>query len=127
MGRALSADLRKRVIVAIAGGLSTREAGRRFDIGESTAGAWYRVFQQTGSCAPRKQGQPSGSKLDAHEAFILGLVAQNKDVTLLEIAQQLLAEHGVQTCQHTVWMFFKKRNITYKKRQRTLKSRIAMM
>jgi transposase len=71
MGRALSGDLRKRVIVAIEGGLSTRAAARRFSIGIATAGAWYRSYRRTGSVHPRKQGQPSGSKLDAHEAFIL--------------------------------------------------------
>jgi transposase len=55
MGRALSLDLRKRVIVAIEGGLSTRAAARRFSIGIATAGAWYRSYRQTGSVHPRKQ------------------------------------------------------------------------
>ncbi len=42
MARAYSSDLRKRVIEAIRDGLSTREAARRFAIGISTAGSWYR-------------------------------------------------------------------------------------
>ena len=32
----------------------------------------------------RKQGHPKGSKLDEHEAFLLGLVAANDDVTLAD-------------------------------------------
>ena len=127
MGRALSGDLRKRVIGAIDGGLSTRAAARRFAVGESTAGAWHRSFQRTGSCQPRKQGQPSRSKLDAHEGFILGLVAENKDITLAEVAERLLAEHGMRASLNTVWTFFRKRNMTYKKRQRMPTNRTGTM
>lgn len=127
MGRALRGDLRKRVIVAIEGGLSTRAAARRFSIGIATAGAWYRSYRRTGSVHPRKQGQPSGSKLDAHEAFILKLVAEQKDITLAEIAGQLQEGRGVQACIGTIWKFFDKRGMTYKKRQRMLQSKIAPM
>jgi transposase len=49
MGRALSEDLRGRVIGAIEDGLSTRAAARRFSIGIATAGAWYRRYRRTGS------------------------------------------------------------------------------
>ena len=127
MGRALSADLRKRVIGAIEGGLSTRAAAKRFSIGIATAGHWYRRYRRTGSFAAHKQGQPSRSKLDAHEAFILGLVAKDKDITLMQIGERLLEERGVKACVGTVWKFFDKRDITYKKRQRTLLSKSAPM
>ena len=56
MARAYSEDLRRRVMVAIAGGLSTRAAARRFEIGESTAGAWHRLWRASGDCRARKQG-----------------------------------------------------------------------
>ncbi|EAU41942.1 hypothetical protein FP2506_15954 [Fulvimarina pelagi HTCC2506] len=39
MARPYGVDLRKRVVEAIEGALSTRTAGRRFAIGESTAWA----------------------------------------------------------------------------------------
>lgn len=42
MARAYSVDLRQRVIDAIEGGLSTREAARQFAIGIATAGSWHR-------------------------------------------------------------------------------------
>ncbi len=37
---------------------------------------WHRRWRETGSIEPDRQGQTPGSKLDAHEAFILALVAQ---------------------------------------------------
>lgn len=127
MGRALSADLRKRVIGAIEGGFSTRAAARRFSIGIATAGAWYRTYRRSGDFQAKKQGQPSRSKLDAHEAFIFGLVAKDKDITLVEIAERLQEEQGIKACVGTIWKFFDKRAITYKKRRRTLRSRSAPM
>ena len=74
MARSYSEDLRVRVIAAVRGGLSTRKAATRFGIGISTVGAWCRRYRATGETAARKQGQPGGSKLDAHEGFILGII-----------------------------------------------------
>lgn len=119
MARALGLDLRERVIAAIEGGLSTRAAARRFSIGISTAGSWYRRWRSTGDLRPGRQGQPSRSKLDAHESFILELVSSDKDIALHEIAERLAAERGVRVVPSTVWHFLAKRGITYKKRRRT--------
>ena len=74
MSRSYSTDLRVRVIRSISGGLSRRRAAARCGVGVSTAVKWYRRYRETGEVAARKQGQPGGSKLDAHEAFILALV-----------------------------------------------------
>lgn len=120
MARAYSVDLRKRVVEAIDGGLSTREAARRFSIGISTSGAWYRAWRLSGRLEPGRQGKPKISKLDAHEAFILALVdTDDRDVTLAEIAERLEAERGVKASLATVHAFFAKRGITYKKSRRT--------
>ncbi len=103
---------------AISEGLSTREAARRFKVGISTSGRWYRRYRETGETVARKQGQPSRSKLDAHEGFILGLIEATPDITLTEIGERLSQECGVRAVPSTVWMFLDKRGITYKKRQR---------
>ena len=128
MARAYSVDLRKRVVEAIEVGLSTREAARRFAIGVSTAGAWYRAWRDSGTLEPGRQGHPKVSKLDPHEAFILSLVdTEDRDITLAEIADRLAADRGVRTCAASVHGFFKKRGITVKKRQRTRRSSSARM
>ncbi|AOF92214.1 transposase family protein (plasmid) [Sinorhizobium sp. RAC02] len=119
MTRSLSGDLRGRVIAAIEEGVSTREAARRFRVGIATAGAWYRRYRETGETEARKQGQPSRSKLDAREAFILGLIDAAPDMTLAEIGERLAAERGVQAAPSTVWLFLDRRGITFKKRRRT--------
>lgn len=118
MARAYGLDLRRRVIGAIDEGMSTRAAARRFSIGIARAGSWYRHWRSTGDLRPGRQGHPKRSKLDAHEAFILDLVADNKDIALQEIAERLAEERGLRVAPSTVWHFFAKRGITYKKRRR---------
>jgi transposase len=117
MARAYSLDLRQRVVMAIEEGLSSREAARRFAIGIATAGAWHRLWRRTGDVQPGRQGKPKGSKLDAHEEFVLGLVESQKDISLEEIAARLREDCGVLVCPATIWYFLDKRSITFKKRQ----------
>jgi transposase len=123
MGRAYGIDLRARVVEAIEIGLSHRQAAGRFCVAVSTAGNWHRLWRRTGSTRPGKQGHPVGSKLDAYEAEILAMVEENKDIALYEIAERLAGQHGVRAAPSTVWHFFQKRSITFKKRPRTPPSR----
>ena len=115
MGHCYGNDLRRRVVEAITGRLSARGAAARFRVAPATAIHWHRRWRETGSIEPDRQGQPPGSKLDAHEAFILALVAQTKAMTLAEIGEKLAASHGVRVCPSTVWHFFAKRGLTHKK------------
>jgi transposase len=127
MARAYSSDLRVRVIEAIDGGLSTRQAAVLFSVGIATAGAWHRFWRKTGEAKPLRQGNPGGSKLDAHADLILGLIAAEKDITLNEIAERLLEEHGVTVRPSTIWYFLDRRGMTFKKRRRMRPSRSARM
>ena len=103
MSRSYSEDLRVRVIAAVHGGLSTRQAAARFGIGVSTVGTWYRRYRATGETTARKRGQPGGSKLDAHEAFILALIEGRADISLAEIADRLAERRQVSVCPATIW------------------------
>ena len=125
MPRSYSTDLRVRVIEAISDGLSRRRAAARFGVGVSTAIKWYRRYRATGEIAARKQGQPGGSKLDAHEAFILALVAVRPDISLAEIAACLAEKQAVSACPATVWYFLERRGISFKKNRARRRARAA--
>jgi len=127
MGWAYGIDLRQRVVDAIEGGLSHRDAAERFSVAVSTAGNWHRLWRATGSARPGKQGQPGGSKLDAYEGSILAMVEAAPDIALHEIAERLAHEHGVRVVPSTVWLFFEKRGITFKKRRRMPRNSSAQM
>jgi transposase len=125
MSRSYSTDLRVRVIKSISGGLTRRKAAARFGVGVSTAVKWYQRYRDTGEIAARKQGQPGGSKLDAHEAFILALVRERADISLAEIAARLAEKRAVSACPATVWYFFERRGISFKKNRARRRTRAA--
>lgn len=63
----------------------------------------------------RKQGQPSCSKLDPHEAFILDFIEAVSVIKLVEIGERLAAERGVLAAASIIWLFLDRRGITFKK------------
>ena len=117
MTRPLSSDLRRRVVTAVVdGGMSRRGAAKRFGIAPSTAIKWVSAWRRTGSYRPRAQGGDRRSRrIEAQAAVVLALVDETPDMTLAEIATHLEDEHGVRVSQSTVWRFFHRRGITFKK------------
>ena len=94
MIRAFSDDLRSRVLAASRGGMSARSAAARFGIGISTAIAWI-ASALAGRLTPGKQGRRGGSRLDAHEDFIVGMIEEAEDITLNEMVLRLHDERAV--------------------------------
>ena len=90
MARALSLDLRERVVEAIAKGLSCRQAAARFGVSASSAIRWAARIRSGGALAPMNQGGDRRSqRIEAEAAFILGAVAEQPDITLAELKGQL--------------------------------------
>ena len=127
MSRAYSADLRGRVIDAVASGGSARGAAARFGVGIATAVRWVRRWRETGERTARRQGHPGYSKLDAHEAFLLELIEEEVDITLAEMRRRLAGERGVAAGIGTLWRFFDRHGITVKKRAAMRANRSARM
>ena len=124
MGRALSGDLRSRVLKASAEGMSARRAAARFGVGVSSAIRWI-ARAKTGERTPRRQGRRSASSLDAHEAFIVGMIEERQDITLNEMVARLLAEQSVKISRSALSAWLRGRGWTYKKRPHMHWSRIA--
>ncbi len=115
MSRAYSADLRERVLDAVADGASARAAAARFGIGVATAVRWVRRWRDTGSRIAYRQGHPTRSPLDAHEVFLIALVEAAPDITLDEMRGRLSNERSVSVARSTVWRFFSRRGWSLKK------------
>ena len=109
MGKPYSMDLRERVVAAIEGGESTRQAAARFSIGIATAGAWARLKRATGEVRPAKQGKPKACD------FILSALAEAPDTTLDEMVERLREERGVTVVRTAVWKFLDRHGQTHKK------------
>ena len=125
MARALSVDLRRRVVGAIEGGLSCRAAAERFGASSSSAIRWRAQEQGEGDVTPKRQGGDRHShRIEAHAELILSALAAKSDVTLAELRDGL-KERGVAVAIGTLWRFFKRRRTARKKRRRTPQSSAA--
>ncbi|MFZ6765225.1 IS630 family transposase [Pseudoroseomonas sp. WGS1072] len=116
MSKALSVDLRERVVAAMAAGASCRAAAARFGVSASSAIRWRALSREAGSVAPGPLGgDRRSSHIEAHAALILALVERKSDIALTEIRAEL-ARAGVAAGITTIWRFFQRRQITRKKR-----------
>lgn len=79
MAKALSDDLRGRVLKASADGLSARQAAARLGVRISTAIRWI-ARARLGETTARVQGRRRLSRLDAHDAFIVRLIEERRDI-----------------------------------------------
>lgn len=125
MARAYGNDLRERVLDAADTGASARSVAARFGVGVATAIVWIRRARETGERTARRQGHPRGSRLDAHEAFIVAMIEADKDITLNEMVARLNDELSVVISRSGLSVWLRRRGWTYKKSPRMHWSRIA--
>jgi transposase len=125
MAKPLSMDLRERVLAAIAGGLSGRQAGERFGVSPSSVSRWRRREREQGDARPKALGGDRKSqRIDAHKATILSVLEETPDLTIEELRRSL-SEKGLGFGFGTIRRFFERHKITRKKRPPMPRSRIA--
>jgi transposase len=114
MARALSEDLRSRVLKASDEGMSARQAAARFGVGISSAIRWI-ARAKIGERSPRPQGWRRASSLDAHEAFIVGMIEERKAITLNEMVERLAAGRSLLISRSALSDWLRGHRWTFKK------------
>src|SRR3954463_7034317 len=128
MPKALSFDLRSRVLAAIDEGLSCRQAATRFGVSASSAIRWQGMRRGGvggggGDPRPKPQGGDRLSRrTEAHAELIHAALAEVPDITLPELKARL-AEKAAQVSVSALWRFCRRHQITRKKRPRMPPSR----
>lgn len=123
MSKALSLDLRERVLAAIEEGMSGRQAAIRFAVSPSSVSRWRGLVREKGSAEPGPLGGDRRSQhIEAHADVILTLLDEVPDQTLEELRAKL-AEKMITIGYGGLWRFLDRRGITLKKRLRTPASR----
>lgn len=127
MPKVLSHDLRQRVVRAIDGGLSCRQAAARFAVAPSTAIRWHEEWRRTGSCRAKPQGGDRWSHVtEVHAERILVILETTGDITLSELKAKL-GESGDTVSISALSRFFRRHGLTRKKRPATRPNRIGPM
>ena len=115
MAKGYSKDLRERAVAIVEDGESAREAARLLNIGAATAIRWINRWTSTGTVEAKPGTGHSKSPLKAHERWLLDLVAKEPDLTLEEIRARLRREKKLKVAASSVWRFFDRQEITFKK------------
>lgn len=122
MARGYSDDLRVRVIRFVEAGAAARAAGRQIAVGESTAVKWVARWRETGSASAKPGTGHSRSPLKLHAAWLLDLVKVEPDLTLEEIQERLVEVRGLKAGIGSVWRFFDRHGISFKKNRSRLRT-----
>ena len=120
MAKGYSKDLRVRAISIVEVGESEREAAHLLNVGASTAIRWIERWTTTGGCRCQARHRPQ------HRQWLLDLVAAEPDLTLEEIRARLRSEKKLKAGTTSIWRFYDRHAITFKKLC-TPPSRIALM
>jgi transposase len=115
MAKGYSADLRARVVGLVESGESRREAARLLDLAASTTIRWIDRWETTGSIAAKPGTGHCRSPLEQYEQWLLDLVAAEPDLTLDEIGARLASTKRLKVGRTSIWRFFERHNITFKK------------
>jgi transposase len=113
MPKPYSMDLRERVIASVAAGASRRETAELYGLSPSVVVIWVQRWEATGSIAARPSGG-SVSPLEDHAEYLLGLVAEQPDLTLEEIVAAM-AKAKIAGSRTAVWRFYERHGVTFKK------------
>jgi len=114
MTRPLSNDLRERVVSAVLGGASSRQAATRFDVAVSSVVKLMQRYRATGSVTPGKMGGHRKRVLMPHRDFIQERLKQTPHLTLHALKAELAAR-GVRVSHNAVWMFLRREGLRFKK------------
>jgi|SaaInlStandDraft_5_1057022.scaffolds.fasta_scaffold340604_1 transposase len=125
MGKAYSGDLRQRIVEAVDGGMSWRQAAKIYQVSVSSAIRYVQRWRDTGSVEQSRMGPPGGSRLGAHGSWLIKLIETEPDITLSEISVQSLSEHQIKASVGNLWNFYNRNGFSFKKNRACRRTRTA--
>jgi transposase len=125
MTKSYSLDLRRRVARFVEAGHSCHEAARHFEVSVAFVVRLMAAYRATGSLAAKPEGGWRYSKLDPHREFLIRRVSEKSDITMPQLAAELLAL-GTKVTPASISHWFRRQGYRFKKnaagqRTRTLR------
>lgn len=117
MAAPLSQDLRQRLVQAVAGGSSARQAAARFAVSPTAVHRLMRRVRGSGSTQPAKIGGYRKPLLTGHEELLRALVAGRKGITLAKIQAELVRRGIEPGSLTTIWSTLRRLGLSHKKRR----------
>ena len=102
-------------------GLSSRasthtEAARRLCVSIKFVNDMVRLKRETGSLAPKRQGNPGRGKLTGVTGWVERRITAQPDLTIDELTAELAADHGLAVHRSSVGRLLHRLGLSHKKR-----------
>src|SRR3954453_16400964 len=120
----LSQDLRERIVQAVGGGSTIRQAARRFAVSASAAIKRMQRVRQTGSAAPAQIGGYRRPLLEKHADELRAIVSSKAGITIKELRDALHARGLVVKALSPIADMLHRLDLSHKKRACERPSRI---
>ena len=114
MGAPYSLDLRERVVVAVAAGMSRQAVAERFQISLLSTNRWVQRAAATGSAAALPMGGKKPFSLAEQADRINTRIAAKSDITGRELLAELHERH-VEVSDFAVWHFLDHACLSFRK------------
>ena len=112
-----SLDLRQKIVSTYeAGNTSIRKVAKQFQVATKTVQTLLKQYRETGELNHKPLGSPIKSPLEVHREKILEIVSEHPDWTLWQYCEEVAEQTGVSVTTGSMCRFFKRHNITVKKR-----------
>ena len=116
MGRPHPIELRSRVVDRVEEGHSHRSTAEHFRVSVRFVNDMVKLKRETGSLAPKRQGNPGRGKLSGVQPWVRAYVLQEKDLTLDQLVVALRSHQGIEVVPSSVCRLLQRLDLTYKKR-----------
>jgi len=116
MGKPHPVELRERAVSLVDQGNTHTEAARRLCVSIKFVNDMVRLKRETGSLAPKRQGNPGRGKLTGVTDWVHNRITAQPDLTLDELTAELAAEHGVKVHRSSVGRLLHRLGLSHKKR-----------
>src|ERR1041384_8044556 len=113
--RPLSEDLRQRIIDARAKGEGTGEVCQRFGVSRKSVERFWNQHRTSGHCRPKQIGGYRKSRLKKHEKQLRRWIAEQADLTLVELQRRCEKELDVQIGLTALWHRLDRLGLSYNK------------
>jgi transposase len=123
--RPLSEDLRRRIIGAREKGAGTGEVCQRFGVSRKSVERFWKQYGLSGHCRPKQIGGYRRSRLEKHERTLRRWIAQQADLTLVELQQRCREHLAVQIGINALWHRLDRLGLSYKKNDARRRARSA--
>lgn len=116
MGKPHPLELRERVVAFVEEGNTHRATAAHFRVSIKFVNDMANLKRETGSLAPKRQGNGGWSKLGPYEDWVRARLVGKSDLTQEALAREVHEEHGLRVAVSTIGYWLHRLGLTHKKR-----------